>query len=142
MENAQMAKILAEIGSRLREERIRLFKTQEAMADASGAARNSIKNYESGDTPINVALLLVLQDLGFDIGYVVTGRRSEGELGMGDSEVVRLMSLLSHREREAVMQLLYTLTGETVLVRHIGPVGNIATLHEQRPGFRRKDGDE
>jgi transcriptional regulator with XRE-family HTH domain len=123
-----MAKILAVIGNRLREERIRLFKTQEALADASGAARNSIKNYESGDTPINVALLLVLQDIGFDIGYVVTGRRSDGELGFGDSEILRLMSLLSHREREGVMALLFHLSGETVSHRDITSLRR-STLH-------------
>lgn len=134
--------LLTAIGDRLREERIRIFKTVTAMADSLDINRKSIENYEAGRTPINVALLIVYEANGFDIGYIVTGKRSNGDLGFGDAELLRVFGLLSHREREAVMQFLYTLTGETVLLRDIGPVSNVRSLHENKPAFTSKPEDK
>lgn len=126
--------ILSAIGSRLREERLRLSLTLDELAVKAGAHANSLGNYENGKSPINMAMLLVLQDLGYDIGYVVTGLRSNGELGSGDTETLRLISLLSHREREAVMLFLYTLAGETVSHKDIMPKDR-ASLHAPAPRF-------
>ena len=135
-----MPKILEPIGVRLREERLRLFKSIKDLSIAAGAHRNSIENYESGATPINVAMLLVLQDLGFDIGYVVTGRRTDGDLGFADSEILRLVSLLSRREREAVVALVSTLAGETVSLSDIG-ASSRTMVHEKMPTFTAKPED-
>lgn len=126
--------LLTAIGSRLREERLRMLLTLDDLAEKSGAHKNSLGNYENGKSPINVAMLLILERLGFDIGYVITGRRNDDDLGFGDTELLRLFGMLSHREREAVMALLGHLSGQTVSLSDSAPSGR-STLHDKRAGF-------
>jgi transcriptional regulator with XRE-family HTH domain len=130
--------ILQPIGSRLREERLRMQLTLDDLAEKSGAHKNSLGNYENGKSPINVAMLLILQDIGFDLGYVITGRRSDGDLGFGDSELLRMFGMLSHREREGVVALVSHLSGQTVSLKDIGSVSNVGTLHDRQGEFKPK----
>ena len=133
---------LQEIGARLRSERIRLGHKQGELAELAGVHTNSISHYEGGDRPMNVAFLLVLRDLGIDIGYVVTGRRDDGSLGLTDKQLIEMFGLLSMREKEAVMSLLFHLTGRVVdadtgradLVRALQPAGT--TLHTSGNDYR------
>lgn len=135
-----MADAMKEFGGRLREERLRLGRKPKEFADQSGIHENSLADYELGKTPPKVTLMLIWQDLDVDIGYVLTGLRSSGNVDIFGSELIRLMGKLSQREREGILSLAMHLAGETQLVRDIGPASN-TTLHSPANEFRSKPKD-
>lgn len=79
-----------EIFEKLKEERIRLGFTQEQFANAIGATRRSVINWECGDAQPPVSKLAAMALQGVDARYVITGRRSVA---------VAEMSLLPNDER-------------------------------------------
>ncbi|OUY08732.1 helix-turn-helix domain-containing protein [Acinetobacter populi] len=65
-------------GERLREERKRLdIKTQEDLAEILGVKKNSIVRYEKHNDALTTDQLDKLEDYGFDIGYILWGKRKE-----------------------------------------------------------------
>ncbi|EMK7712523.1 helix-turn-helix transcriptional regulator [Yersinia enterocolitica] len=64
------------MGARLREERIRLGKTQAEFAEATGVHKNSQGNYENDIKSPDSKYLAALADMGVDILYVVTGMQT------------------------------------------------------------------
>ena len=62
------------MGIRLREERKRLGLTQSQLAEHGGVSLSSQKLYEKGRSPA-CAYLAVLDGIGVDVLYVLTGRR-------------------------------------------------------------------
>ncbi len=70
------------IGERLQSERNRLNYSQTDMVDIAkthavvGASQNQISRWERGDQAVNVEFLAVLANYGFDVTFVLTGRRS------------------------------------------------------------------
>ena len=81
----------------------------EEMAERCGVHRNSQAAYEKGRTPFNVAYLLIAQDMGLDIVYIITGRRLDGHLGAEEEMLLSGYAQLSARERVAVLSLISTL---------------------------------
>lgn len=71
-----MQTVKAEIGERLRLERKRLGLTQVDLTDKIDAGRLSMISFECGRSTLRADQLAVLDQLGFDILYIVTGRRS------------------------------------------------------------------
>lgn len=63
------------IGVRLREERLRVRRTQQEIADFAGIDRNTQINYEAGHTVPPADYLQHIQQLGLDPCYIITGRR-------------------------------------------------------------------
>lgn len=73
------------VGLRLREERQRLGLDQTTFGQAGGVKKGAQIAYEKDGTPPNTEYLRALESLGVDIGYVLTGRRSDGsDSGTGD----------------------------------------------------------
>jgi len=68
------------IGERLRSERNRLGLSQPALASALGVGKLTILFYEHGRAPLKVEALTHLDELGFDVLFIATGRRSPGGL--------------------------------------------------------------
>lgn len=68
----------ADLGSRIREERLFLGLTQEAFAKQLGVHRKTQGNYESGAREPDAAYLSAASKSGVDIGYVLTGERASG----------------------------------------------------------------
>lgn len=64
------------IGERIKIERKRLGQKQEAICEAVGISRGAQSNYENGKRSPDTEYLMALDRMGFDIGYVITGRRS------------------------------------------------------------------
>lgn len=64
----------AQIGQRLRSERQRLGLAQPAIAAALGIAKLSLLGYEHGRTPLRVEQLAPIDQLGFDVYFIATGR--------------------------------------------------------------------
>jgi transcriptional regulator with XRE-family HTH domain len=65
------------IGERLRQERERLGLTQPAFADAAGAAKRTLIDWEKGVSSPTAVQLGALAAVGADVLYIVTGQRSQ-----------------------------------------------------------------
>ena len=69
---------MSTIGSRLREERLRLRMNQDEFATAGGVQRRAQSGYESGERSPDATYLAGVAALGVDVSYVVTGRHAAG----------------------------------------------------------------
>jgi transcriptional regulator with XRE-family HTH domain len=67
---------MKEITDRLREERVRLGLTQQALATAGGVLVNAQGTYERGARVPNANYLANVAKAGVDVLYVITGTRS------------------------------------------------------------------
>nr|WP_031943399.1 helix-turn-helix transcriptional regulator [Pseudomonas sp. NFPP33]AGH89265.1 putative transcriptional regulator [uncultured bacterium] len=70
------------IGRRLAIECSRLGFTGAKAAEAAGCSRRTWVNYESGDTTPDAVMLNRLDKLGFDVLFIVTGRRIRRVVGV------------------------------------------------------------
>lgn len=132
-----MSNLLGPVGERLREERLRMDLKQEALAEKAGTSKNSLAAYELGRTPINAMLLLILQDIGVDIAYVMTGRRTSGGLNPADAQLLNMLGKLSVRERAGVFNLVSTLAGEAIGMDELQTLSELrATLHSPTRDFK------
>lgn len=93
------------------EERNRLGLKAKEVADFAGVAIPTQSNYEQGKRYPDAAYLMKLADLGFDINYVLTGRRDSLMLSTQD----RMLLELYHQAPETVQKhiLAGLLTGST-----------------------------
>ncbi|MGV4733187.1 helix-turn-helix domain-containing protein [Burkholderia pseudomallei] len=70
------------IGSRLREERLRLGLSQDEFAAVGGVARRAQSNYESDERSPDAKYLTAVAGLGVDVLFILLGRRdAAGEQG-------------------------------------------------------------
>ncbi|STY90689.1 transcriptional regulator [Moraxella bovis] len=67
---------LQEVAIRLVEERARHSFSQNALAEKTGKSRQQYINYETGRSEMTVGFLYELNQLGFDIHYIITGVRN------------------------------------------------------------------
>lgn len=128
-----MRAVLVEIGLRLREERKRKGWTVGTFAEKSGAALNSIRNYEAGTHSAKLELLLIFQDIGIDIGYVLTGRRSGTVTGEKEHRLLDRFVRLAPAEKNIVIALVGSMVGDKVTVDHI--IGESQPLHSPEPDY-------
>ncbi len=66
------------IGERLREERERLELTQPAFAEAAGAKKRTLIDWEKGVSSPTAVQLSALSEIGADVLYILTGQRTGG----------------------------------------------------------------
>lgn len=69
------------IGERLKNERQRLGLTQPALAEAAGAAKRTVIDWEKGVSSPTAAQLEALARMDLDVLYVVTGQRHQDVVG-------------------------------------------------------------
>ncbi len=132
-----MSDLMKPIGDRLRSERSRLGLSQGDFAEKCGIHKNSLRLYEQGERSPTLVLLLVFQDIGVDISYVLTGRRSDAELGFSEQHHLDMLSKLSVREREAVFGLVATLAGEVIDLADLQAQSDIrASFHDKTKSFQ------
>lgn len=122
------------VGSRLRDERLDKRLNQIDFGKLASVSENSQTAYEKGRTPPPVTYLLRLEQHGVDIGYVLTGRRSDGGFSAEQGLLFDLFGRLSAREREAVMQLMMTLAGQTVTTDQLDAQARRARQSLHDPG--------
>ena len=90
-------------GKRLAEERKRLGLKQAEFAELVGTDVPKQSLYENGRRELRAAYLARLADAGVDVGYVLTGRRSEsGPLGEEASELLGAYAGLPPELQEAL----------------------------------------
>lgn len=94
-----------DIGRRLAEERLRLNKSQQDMADAINTSRRSVISWEGGEAMPGADSLALLADQGVDVLYVVTSRRAVPSTGE-DSQALTGYLRLGRQAREAVAKVI------------------------------------
>lgn len=93
-------------GSRLREERKRLgINTQDELAEMIGVKKNTIVRFERHNDAMNTDQLDKLEDCGFDIGYILWGKRSNLDVTMTHDEE-KLLSIFRELDDAAKAGLL------------------------------------
>lgn len=93
-------------GSRLREERKRLgINTQDELAEMMGVKKNTIVRFERHNDAMNTDQLDKLEDCGFDIGYILWGKRSNLDVTMTHDEE-KLLSIFRELDDAAKAGLL------------------------------------
>ena len=79
------------ISERLRSERLRLGLKQTDVLKAIDVAIATLSNYETGKRSPDVEFLLKLAELGYDAGYILTGKRlDEASSDLTESEQIWL----------------------------------------------------
>jgi transcriptional regulator with XRE-family HTH domain len=81
---------LSTIGERLKDERVRLGKSQTDMASVGGVGKTTQINYEKGVRSPDAAYLAAVAAAGVDVLYVLTGQRSSGEETLAPDEAALL----------------------------------------------------
>ncbi len=66
---------MSTIGSRIKEERVRLGMTQPQFAEASISSKRALIEWEKNATSPSTVQLSALHHIGADVLYIVTGRR-------------------------------------------------------------------
>jgi transcriptional regulator with XRE-family HTH domain len=64
------------IGIKIKEERERLGYSQQAFSDLGGVSKRSQIMYEQDKTEPSARYFTLISDIGADIGYILTGKRS------------------------------------------------------------------
>lgn len=96
------------ISERLRSERLRLRLKQTDVLKAIDVAIATLSNYETGKRSPDLDFLLKLGELGYDVGYVVTGQRVEGGsvvLPADESEWLEIYRGLGVDDRERLIKM-------------------------------------
>ncbi|VWX62520.1 helix-turn-helix domain-containing protein [Sphingorhabdus sp. 109] len=132
--------MLGPFGLRLRQERIRLGLNQQEFGERAGVSKNSISSYEKGERPANVVFLMVLEDIGVDVGFVLTGNRGDDSLTVEQQHLVGMFESLSARERSAVIALLTQLTGNGIELTELAS-GRSQVDHSERDEYNAQDKD-
>lgn len=124
--------VLEIIGSRIRDERLRLGLGLAEFSEKAGVHKNSQSAYEAGRTNCNAVYLAILGDLGVDLSYVFTGHRSDGTLGFQEQMLLDMFGALSLREREAIMSAVMVLSGNVVDLGDLRR-GAVSSTVQERP---------
>ncbi|RFF22773.1 helix-turn-helix domain-containing protein [Acinetobacter sp. JW] len=100
-------------GERLKEERKRLdIKTQDELAEIIGVAKNSISRYEKHNAPLSTDQLDKLEDHGFDISFILWGRRKEqlnvDDLPEDEAKLLNLYRSLGYEAKKGLLLIAET----------------------------------
>ena len=100
------------IGKRLKEERARIGATQEKMALAGGIQKRAQARYEAGERCPDGHYLSLIAELGVDVNYVLTGKRSKQDVAANnedsfsneDLQLLRLIKLLAPEQKNETVE--------------------------------------
>lgn len=127
----------AALGDRLREERQKTGKNQEAFGMVGGVSRRSQAEYESGKTPPNTDYLERISESGIDIAYVLTGRRTADSLGPSDQVMIEAFRRLDEPAQRSLLMLIGRLLwGEQGKAADLVQTAFEATLHSPSDDYR------
>lgn len=127
------------LGNRLREERDRVGMTQPVFAEAAGAKKRTLIDWEKGVSSPTATQLEALAAIGVDVLYVLTGRRAPagngyataepgpaGNLSLAELGLIKGWRQLDAKGRQAVLAMIEALTQGAPGQVFNGPVENIA----------------
>ncbi|WP_207003921.1 helix-turn-helix domain-containing protein [Trinickia mobilis] len=84
------------VGTRLREERLRIGLSQDEFAAVGGLGRNALRHYETGERAPDANFLIALRSIGVNVWYVLTGQTAMDT----PAEAPTAESSLTSEERE------------------------------------------
>ena len=116
MEEEPIAAAKAAIGSRLREERLRLGMTQADFSAFGGVAKRTALEWEQGKTSPNALFLAAASQHGIDILYVVNGvRLSDTNTAPPADEqaIVEAWRALNPEQKKLARRLIQAILGPT-----------------------------
>ena len=100
---------MTDIGTRLRDERIRLGLSQTEFGNYGGVRKNTQSKYESNERAPDALYLANVAKHGVDVQYVITGvRKAEA-----DDDVSRLLAAwasIADSQKKLILDLLFELT--------------------------------
>lgn len=127
------------LGNRLREERDRIGMTQPVFAEAAGAKKRTLIDWEKGVSSPTANQLEALSEIGVDVLYVLTGRRATAANGLAAMEpgpaghltlpelgLINSWRQLDAKGRQAVLAMLEALTQASAPQTFNAPVQNVA----------------
>lgn len=127
------------LGNRLREERDRVGMTQPVFAEAAGAKKRTLIDWEKGVSSPTATQLEALAAIGVDVLYVLTGRRAPAANGLAVSEpgpvghltlpelgLIKGWRQLDAKGRRAVLAMIEALAKPAPSQVFNGPVENLA----------------
>lgn len=91
------------LGPRLKEERKRLGIKVKDMTASLGLSRNMWHRYEIGAVP-GLSVLVACGELGFDIGYLLTGQRSQIYLTSTEALLLARFRTASPEQQKFVLE--------------------------------------
>ncbi|MDT3723195.1 helix-turn-helix transcriptional regulator [Pseudomonas oryzihabitans] len=100
------------IGSRLREERLRLGPNQTDFGASLDVGKNTQYAYEKGERAPDLLYLLKAKRMGVDIWYVMTGDRmpaAESTLTPDEHEVITYFRGMSEKSKDAARRVVFGL---------------------------------
>lgn len=100
------SEFLAALGERLAEERNRCGHTQKAVADRFDMTTRTQIKYELGETCPDAFYLHGIAEIGLDVPYVLTGRRSVLQVSDEEGELVAAYRRVNAEVRTALVDLL------------------------------------
>lgn len=86
-------------GARLKEERKRLRKNQEQMAELCGVAKSTYCNYEAGSRAPDALCLAGIFEAGADVMYILTGNKTEGRLTLEETTLIENYRAVSEERK-------------------------------------------
>lgn len=97
------------IAERLVNERKRLGLKQKEVQDALGVAYSTMSRFENGHRMPDLGLVNILSGLGYDISYVITGKRLDESVSDLTDDEMELLELYRNSKRRAeLMRLIKT----------------------------------
>lgn len=103
---------LSGVGTRLRDERLRLKMNQTVFGSAVGLSRGTQKAYELGKNCPDIRYLDAVQTLGVDVIYVLTGSRGAvdpGELAPAELALLQDYRRLADDQRKHTSTMVHAL---------------------------------
>ena len=88
-------------GNRIREERVRLSYTQEKLAESLNIRQQTVYKWEKGITFPDVDFLYLLQDLGFDVGYLIFGVMNVSQIQNVPTDIlIKITTMVKELEKK------------------------------------------
>lgn len=91
--------IIFGLANRFRLERERLGLTQKGLGDLLLTTSRTIISYENGDSPPKLDKLILFAGQGADVGYILSGRRSSGDLAPDEAALLNNYRAISDERK-------------------------------------------
>jgi transcriptional regulator with XRE-family HTH domain len=101
------------IARRLREERVRVEPHQGRFAAKIGLNQKRQSFLENGERELRGEYLALIASVGLDVGFIITGQRSAGDLTREETNLLDSFRDLASDDRAALTHLALRLSGKT-----------------------------
>ena len=105
-------KQLTAFGQRVKEERSRLQLKQTDLASLIQTSRTSQSIWESGQRFPNLTVLLAWQEMGFDVSYLITGRRLNHVMTTEEQRIIDIWQQANSEMRTALSAVVHLIVGD------------------------------